>query len=59
MMTLAVSFLAGIGAGWILCHYTTVRHLIWTVRDMRKLGYVYDHSPEPREPAESIEVNET
>lgn len=33
---------AGIGIGWIACHYTTVRHLMWTIRDMRKERFVYD-----------------
>jgi hypothetical protein len=42
MLSLVMAALAGIGIGWILHHYTVTRYLIWTLRDMRKVGFVFD-----------------
>lgn len=53
-MTLAVTLavFAGFGLGWIIHHYTVTRYLIWTVRDMRKAGFVFD--PPKDLPADTV-----
>lgn len=35
------ALLAGLGLGWILCDVIQVSPLVKTIRDLKKLGYLY------------------
>jgi hypothetical protein len=42
LYVIGLAVVAGFGLGWIIHHYTVTRYLIWTLRDMRKVGFVFD-----------------